>query len=162
MQIIIDTTIDTPFQLSRTAALLDDLAVNALKVAPQPVVLNEPEQATAKPETEPAAKKTRSKKETAPAVVAEPEPTPEPAPKEVPVEPEGNESATTAEPATESGSEETAAPVTIDDLRILFGELSQNGKREDAVKLVRSFGFNSIRDISPDKMGEIYGKLKAL
>ena len=75
---------------------------------------------------------------------------------------EGNDSATTAEAATESGSSETAEPVTTDDLRKLFGELSQNGKRDEAVKIVRSYGFNAIKDISADKLDEIHGKLKAL
>ena len=110
-------------------------------------------------------KKTRAKKtETAPVeeqASAEPVPEKEPAPVETEA---GNGSATTAEPAAESGSSETAEPASVDHdaLRVLFGELSQINKREDAVKIVRSYGYNGIKDIAVEKLGEIHGKLLAL
>jgi dsRNA-specific ribonuclease len=109
-------------------------------------------------EAEAPAKKSRSKKPVA--TLAESTATPtESADTSCDTEEPGNESADTAEPVEESGADE---PVTTDALRALFGTLSQDGKRDAAVKVVRSYGFNSIKDITDDKIGEIHAKLKAL
>lgn len=110
------------------------------------------------------------------------------------------EPATTAEPAVESGSSETAqtageagnapalaatepaasteAPagttasvqedgqsahsVTLDELRVLFGQLTEAGKRTEAITVVRGYGANGLAEIAEDKRGEVLAKLKAL
>lgn len=154
-----------PAETRLIAAFLNDLAdlqelqhegfrsgINAAAQVSEPV-LAAPTQAEATEAIAPP-KKTRAKK-------------PDPAPVEDPVpvaEEAGNESATTAEPAAESGSSKTAEPASVDHdtLRVLFGELAQINKREDAVKIVRSYGYNGIKDIAPENLGEIHGKLLAL
>ena len=79
---------------------------------------------------------------------------------------EGNASATTAEPAVVSGSSENAEPAakaySTDDLRKLFGDLAQKGRRDKAVAIVRSYGYNGIAAITADKQDEIGAKLDAL
>jgi cell division septation protein DedD len=65
-------------------------------------------------------------------------------------------------PAETASAPESPSEITVDQLRVLFGELSQANKREQAVALVRQHGFNSIREITDDKRTAIYGQLKAL
>lgn len=81
-------------------------------------------------------------------------PQPDPAPAATQTAPEPGPAATEPPPA--------ATEVTVDQLRVLFGELSQANKREEAVALVRKHGFNSIRDIADEKRADIFAALKAI
>ena len=166
------------------AAFLNDLAdlQELQRGAPLPAGLDlpAPTQAEAKEAIAPP-KKTRAKK---------------------PVAEAGNESATTAEAAAESGSPETAQPAdagnaapaatepaassaepdgateappdsqvvsaagdqacSLDELRVLFGTLTQAGKRTQAVAVVREYGANGLAEIPEEKRGEVFAKLKGL
>ena len=74
----------------------------------------------------------------------------------------GNEPAATAETPVESGSPETAEPVTHDTLRKLYGDLVTAGKRDEVVKAVKSFGVNAIKDIPADKLYEVHAAMLAV
>ena len=170
------------------AAFLNDLAdlQELQRGAPLPAGLDlpAPTQAEAKEAIAPP-KKTRAKKLDA-----------------APVADAGNESATTAEAAAESGSPETAQPAdagnaapaatepaassaepdgataaspdsqavsaagdqacSLDELRVLFGTLTQAGKRTQAVAVVREYGANGLAEIPEEKRGEVFAKLKGL
>ena len=171
------------------AAFLNDLAdlQELQRGAPLPAGLDlpAPTQAEAKEAIAPP-KKTRAKK-----------------PDAAPVADAGNESATTAEAAAESGSSETAQPAadagndapaatevaessaepdgateaspdsqvvsaaadqacSLDELRVLFGTLTQAGKRTQAVAVVREYGANGLAEIPEEKRGEVFAKLKGL
>lgn len=155
------------------AAFINDLAdlmeSGLLPVITDPAPVVAPE--------EPTAKKSRSKKSAAP----EPAPSqptstgPEPTQSDSsPVE-AGNESAATAtEPAT-SSSEATenteaseaspsASPVevSVDDLRVAFGELTQRGLRDKAVAIVRSFKANGLAEVKECDRAAVLAKFKEL
>lgn len=52
--------------------------------------------------------------------------------------------------------------ITHDTLRIRFGELSQAGKRPEAVAIFKQFGFTGISTIGQDKLLEVYEALATL
>lgn len=76
-------------------------------------------------------------------------------------------SATTAETPAESGSE-APAPADIpenldhDALRVLFGELTNAGKRQEGIAAVTNLGFKSIKDIPDDKLADAWTAMKAV
>lgn len=72
--------------------------------------------------------------------------------------PAGNSEDSAASPAASAATE----PVTLDQLRVLFGELSQQGKRTPAIAVVRGFKANGLAEIPEDQRGEAYAQLKAL
>lgn len=157
----ITLTAGSPAETRLLAAFLNDLAdLQELQPRHAPALTTAPTQAEATeaitPPKKPRPKKNEPAAETPPAETPATETPDEPAP--------GNESVTTAEPAAGSGSAETAEPAKIDHdvLRVLFGELAQLNKREDAVKIVRSYGYNGIKDIAVDKLVEVHAKLVAL
>jgi len=129
-----------PAEARLLAAFMVDFAELMETAQPAPLVSEQP--AEAKPEDKP--KRTRKPAAEAPAATP---------PVEEPAQPE----AAAPAPATASPSE-----ISVDALRVLFGELSQANKREAAVVLVRKHGFNSIREISDDKRAVIFAELKAL
>ena len=62
-------------------------------------------------------------------------------------------------------AEEAAPPesvITHDTLRVRFGELSQAGKRPEAVAIFKQFGFTGISTIGQDKLLEVYEALATL
>ena len=68
------------------------------------------------------------------------------------------------ESATAPASDATEPDVTHDDLRKLFGELSQQGedKRKAAIAVVTGAGFKMIKEITKDKLAEVFAGMKAL
>lgn len=157
----------TPAETRLIAAFLNDLADLQETGAPVPAIESSaPTQAEATAAiTQP--KKTRAKKETPAATVTEPDGSTQTQNSDAAAaENKGNESATTAEPANESGSSETAEAAskeyTTDDLRTLFGAIAQKGRRDKAVKVVRSYGFNGISEISADKLNEVGAELQKI
>lgn len=137
-----------------------------------PELLKEQNAAPAPAVEEAPVKKSRSKKPTESVSVAAEQKTSEPtstgadesgdAPTASPSEEAGNEPATTAETVVESGSSETAEPVTHDTLRKLYGDLVTAGKRDEVVKAVKSFGINAIKDIPADKLEEVHAAMLAV
>lgn len=73
-------------------------------------------------------------------------------------EPAGNTTAAEDSPAAASAPEE----VSIDALRQVFGELSQAGKRDAAVKIVRSKGVNGLAEIKPEDRADVLAQFKGL
>lgn len=94
-----------------------------------------------------APKRTRAKKEA-----------PAPEPETVPVA-AGNESATTAETPAESGSPETAEPVTHDTLRLLYGQLVAANKRDAAAAAIKSFHVKAIKELKPEDLDAVHAEL---
>lgn len=74
-------------------------------------------------------------------------------------EPDG---ATEASQASPSASAAEAQVVSLDELRVLFGTLTQAGKRTQAVAVVREYGANGLAEIPEEKRGEVFAKLKGL
>ena len=166
MQVTI--TPESPAQKRLVAALLNDLA--SLQAEEQEIFLarlrempkccsvapaEEPTAPANTAEESPAPKKSRPKKTEPAATTAVTSST----------EPE----AETAAPAVanevstvEAATTDTAKTYAVDDLRKLFGDLAQADKRDAAVKIVRSYGFNGIAAITPDKLDEIGAKLSEL
>ena len=117
-------------------------------------------------------------------VAVAPEPQPEAAPEkpkrsrkakeenDVPPTEPGTQSATTAEAPAESGSkdpapvEETSSEIPgdldHDKLRVLFGELSNAGKRQEGINAVTNLGFKSIKDIPDEKLADAWKAMKAV
>lgn len=119
-------------------------------LASQPVVVVADET----PAAEDKPKRTRAKKTTTEETVqADAEAVP--AETEVAVE----EAPAEAEPAP---AQEEAVAVTHDTLRVLFGELSQAGKRDQAIAVVRGKGYNSIKDIKEEDLSAVFADLRAL
>ena len=58
--------------------------------------------------------------------------------------------------------EAPAKEVSLDDLRVLFGSLTQEGKRPAAVEVVRSYGANGLSEIKEEQRAEVFAKLKGL
>ena len=95
-----------------------------------------------------------------------------------PAEPEKPAKAKKSKPAPAEVSQadpepaEKAAPTSSqskshDDVRKLIGELSQSGKRQDAINVIRGYmkdgkPLNSVADIPADLVVEIHDKLEAL
>ena len=131
-----------------------------------------PTQAEAKEAITPA-KKTRSKK-TEPAVTAEAaaesgssetaqtagEAGNAPAP--AATEPAASTEAPAGTTASVQEDGQSAHSVTLDELRVLFGQLTEAGKRTEAITVVRGYGANGLAEIAEDKRGEVFAKLKAL
>lgn len=164
MQVTI--TPDSPAQKRLVAALLNDMA--SLQAEEQELffarirempkcgpAVQGVEEAQAQAEVEAAPKKSRAKK-TEPAVTTAVTSSTEPE-AETAAPAVANEVSTVAAATTEA-----AKTYSVDDLRKLFGDLAQADKRDAAVKIVRSYGFNSIAAITPDKLDEIGGQLEAL
>lgn len=74
-------------------------------------------------------------------------------------EPDG---ATEASQASPNASAAEAQVVSLDELRVLFGTLTQAGKRTQAVAVVREYGANGLAEIPEEKRGEVFAKLKGL
>lgn len=74
-------------------------------------------------------------------------------------EPAGTTEASPDSPSV-SAAEERAC--SLDELRVLFGELSQAGKRAGAVAIVRKYGANGLAEIPEDKRGAVYAEMKGL
>lgn len=123
---------------------LQDLQVPGTQPAVEETAVEPPKKTTRRKTAEPA--QTVAEPET---TAAEPETTAEAV----------TQPATTAETAVESGSSETAEPVTHDTIRVLYGKLVAAGKRDPAVVAVRKLGAKSIKDIPDDKLGEIHATL---
>lgn len=144
-----------PAETRLLAAFLNDLAdLQEINRVPPPVV------DTPVAEDKPAPKKSRAKKEDSTPAPAAADSTVETSSVSEP-EPEQT-SAAGAEQAAESSPQETAADVTHDDLRTLFGRLTEAGKRDAAIKVIKSFGVNAIKDIPADKLAEVSAKLGEL
>lgn len=65
---------------------------------------------------------------------------------------------------TEAGPAASAAtaPVSIDTLRKLFGELTAAGKREQAISVVREYKVNGLGELKDEDRPAVFAKLKAL
>lgn len=137
----------TPAEVRLVAAFMQDLAdymegaaeaVIAETVAPAPLQEDKPKRSRKQPKEDP----------------------PAPTEQETP-------SATTAETPAESGSE-APAPADIpenldhDALRVLFGELTNAGKRQEGIAAVTKLGFKSIKDIPDDKLADAWTAMKAV
>jgi hypothetical protein len=77
-----------------------------------------------------------------------PAPTPAPTPVEV------TEAEAVPEPPTRS--------ITLDEVRVALGNLSQNGKQAEVKKLIASFGVEKLSAIDSDLYGELLAKAEAL
>jgi hypothetical protein len=53
-------------------------------------------------------------------------------------------------------------PATIDDLRKVFQLASQAGKKEDLMKILRSYGVEKLPQLPTDKYDEVYKKASSL
>lgn len=167
----------SPAEVRLIAAFMQDLAelqelqaeswrTQAEAIAPGPT------QAEATEAIAPA-KKTRSKK-TEPATTAEPavesgssetaqtagEAGNAPAP--AATEPAASTEAPAGTTASVQEDGQSAHSVTLDELRVLFGQLTEAGKRTEAITVVRGYGANGLAEIAEDKRGEVFAKLKAL
>lgn len=130
-----------PAEVRLIAAFMQDLADLMEGASPiQPPVVTTTEAVVAAP------KKTRAKKETPEQVV------------EASAE-AGNESATTAETQAESGSSETAEPVTHDTLRVLYGQLVADNKRDAAVAVIKAFKVKAIKELKPEDLDTCHAEL---
>lgn len=74
-------------------------------------------------------------------------------------EPDG---ATEASPDSQDVSAAGDQACSLDELRVLFGTLTQAGKRPQAVAVVREYGANGLAEIPEEKRGEVFAKLKGL
>lgn len=74
-------------------------------------------------------------------------------------EPDGNSKES---PASPDASGANTRVVSLDDLRTLFGTLTQKGKRTEAVAVVRKYGANGLAEIPEDKRGAVHSELEAL
>ena len=157
MQITLNAV--NPAETRLVAAFLNDLAdlQELQRGAPLPAGLElpAPTQAEAKEAIAPP-KKTRAKKPVAEAGNDAPAAT-EAA--ESSAEPDG---ATEASQASPNASAAEAQVVSLDELRVLFGTLTQAGKRTQAVAVVREYGANGLAEIPEEKRGEVFAKLKGL
>ena len=77
---------------------------------------------------------------------------PAPAPAPTPVE--VTEVIEVPEPPTRS--------ITLDEVRVALGNLSQNGKQAEVKKLIASFGVEKLSAIDSDLYGELLAKAEAL
>jgi len=140
-----------PAEVRLIAAFMQDLADLMEGASPiQPPVSNAfvapgCEHFEGQQEPAPAPKRTRAKKEV-------PAPEPEPAAA-------GNESATTAETPAESGSPETAEPVTHDTLRLLYGQLVADNKRDAAAAAIKAFNVKAIKELKPEDLATVHAEL---
>ena len=165
----------SPAEVRLIAAFMQDLAdLQELTLTPSayPEQPPAPTQAEATEAITPA-KKTRSKK-TEPATTAEPavesgssetaqtagEAGNAPAPAATEPAASTEAPAGTTAPVQEDG--QSAHSVTLDELRVLFGQLTEAGKRTEAITVVRGYGANGLAEIAEDKRGEVFAKLKAL
>lgn len=167
-------TIGSAAEARLVAAFMQDFAeLIEVQRDAVPAVIVPPADVVAQP------KKTRAKKDTAPAGETQSAGTastavesgssetaapategnePAPAASEPAASTEAPAGETTASPAASS----VPAPVTLDQLRVLFGELSQAGKRAQAIAVVRGLKANGLAEIAEDKRGEAYAQLRAL
>lgn len=157
MQITLNAV--NPAETRLVAAFLNDLAdlqeLQRGTPLPAGLELPAPTQAEAKEAIAPP-KKTRAKKPVAEAGNDAPAAT-EVA--ESSAEPDG---ATEASQASPNASAAEAQVVSLDELRVLFGTLTQAGKRTQAVAVVREYGANGLAEIPEEKRGEVFAKLKGL
>ncbi len=133
-----------PAEVRLIAAFMQDLADLMEGTPIQPPISNDvvvppPEAAEVT-----APKRTRAKKEA-----------PAPEPETIPAA-TGNESVTTAETPAESGSPETAEPVTHDTLRLIFGQLVAANKRDAAVAAIKSFNVKAIKELAPEDLDAVH------
>ncbi len=71
------------------------------------------------------------------------------------------------EPVQEVKEEPAAEPVadvniTLDDIRIKLGNLSQAGKQDEVKKLIAAFGATRLSEISTDKYADLMAEAEAL
>ena len=52
--------------------------------------------------------------------------------------------------------------ITLDEVRVALGNLSQNGKQDEVKKLIASFGVEKLSAIDSDLYGELLAKAEAL
>lgn len=149
MQVILNP--ETPAEIRFVTAFLNDLA--DFKEANPASRLGEP---APQVQAEPVKTRTRKAKDTP--AVTEQTTTAEPVTQTAdPVEPVTEPVADPAEPAATEQAE-----FDTDALRTLFGKLASAGRRDRAVKIVRSYGFNGIAEIDDSKRNEIGQKLTDL
>ena len=171
MQITLAAT--TAAETRLVAAFLNDLAdLQDLQRDTQPPA---PTQAEAK-EAIPPPKKTRAKKndtgnESATTAESGSSETTQPAADEGKGAPAATEPAASSEepvgttevsPDSPSVSAAEERACSLDELRVLFGELSQAGKRAGAVAIVRKYGANGLAEIPEDKRAAVLAEFKAL
>lgn len=75
----------------------------------------------------------------------------------------GSKKVVTPAPAVvENTSTESTSTLTIEELRAAAQAISKNGKRDQVLALVKSFGVDSLPKLDPSKFEEFAEKLKAL
>lgn len=136
-----------PAEVRLIAAFMQDLADLMEGTPIQPPISNDVVVAPSGAAEVTAPKRTRAKKEA-----------PAPEPETVPAA-TGNESATTAETPAESGSPETAEPVTHDTLRLLYGQLVAANKRDAAAAAIKSFHVKAIKELKPEDLDAVHAEL---
>lgn len=152
----------SPAEVRLIAAFMQDLAdLQELMYTPeQPAapIQAEATEAIAQP------KKTRSKK-TEPVVESGSSET------AAPVEGEAGNAAPAASTEAPDGANQKApaagpdasVPVaSLDEMRILFGKLTEAGKRDAAIAVVRSYKVNGLAEIPEVLRGEVFAKMQAL
>lgn len=70
--------------------------------------------------------------------------------------------ATEESPASPDAADAAPQVVSLDDLRVMFGNLTQAGKRNAAVAVVRKYGANGLAEIPEDKRGDVRREWEAL
>ena len=151
MQITLNPS--TPAEVRLLAAFMQGLAdhlENTPSATTDTTPVSEPETAPEKP------KRSRKAKEEAEVPPTEPK-TPSATSAETPAESGTKDPA----PAEERGTE-VPDGLDHDKLRVLFGELSNAGKRQEGIDAVTSLGFKSIKDIPNEKLADAWKAMKAV
>lgn len=84
-----------------------------------------------------------------------------------PRKPKADKPAPAPEPEPEPVTEETATDVTatnitLDDIRIKLGNLSQAGKQAEVKKLIASYGATKLSEITSEKYADLMAEAEAL